>query len=230
MMKWLFWLLLLANLLFFAAMRWGGMLVDENRNLQPQPAFNPEKIKVQSASAVASAVAVAVAQSASAAQSAVQAPEALACLQWGEFSGSALTRATAALTELQLGDRLTQRQVEHTSGYWVYIPPLKTPAEAEKKVGQLKARGIHEYFVIREPGKWQNAISLGVFKTQEAAQKFLAALNAKGVVSARAGEHTSALAFAVFDLKNLDAATVDKVKALQAQFPDSELKTAPCNG
>ena len=70
---------------------------------------------------------------------------------------------------MKLGDNLTQRSVEHNHGYWVYIPPLKKRANVEKKIAQLKERGIKDYFVVQEKGKWLNAISLGVFRTQEAA-------------------------------------------------------------
>lgn len=242
-MKWLFWLLLLANLVFFAFMQWGGALVEDNRGLQLKQALNAEKIKLQPTSPVAPVpvLPASAAQSSvlpvssvqalpsPAAQSSVAATPAAVCLEWGEFSGNDFTRASTALSALHLGDRLAQRQIEHVSGYWVYIPPLNSRAEADKKVGQLKARGVVEYFVVKEEGKWQNAISLGIFKTEDAAQKFLGTLQAKGVISARVGERTSKLAYTVFELKNLDAEMADKVRALQEEFPGSELKTVACN-
>lgn len=225
-MKWLFWLLLLANLVFFAFMQWGGALVDDSRNMQPQQAFNAEKIKLQTASSVVPGPVL----PAPAAQSSVPALTAAVCLEWGEFSGNDFTRASTALSALHLDDRLAQRQTEHVSGYWVYIPPLKSRAEVDRKVGQLKARGVEEYFVVKEEGKWQNAISLGIFKTEDAAQKFLDSLAAKGVISARVGERTSKLTSTIFELKNLDAGMADKVMALRDEFPGSELKTVDCNG
>lgn len=248
-MKWLFGLLLLANLVFFAFMQWGGALIEDNRSLQLQQAFNAEKIKLQTASSIAPApvVPASAAQSSvpvlplpaaqssvpvltlPAAQSSVKALTTAVCLEWGEFSGNDFTRASTTLSGLNLGDKLTQRQIEHVSGYWVYIPPLKTRAEADRKVGQLKARGVMEYFVVNEVGVWQNAISLGIFKTEEAAQKHLGSLAAKGVISAKVGERTSKLTFTIFELKNLDAGMADKVRALQKEFPGSEVKTLACN-
>jgi hypothetical protein len=243
MMKWLFGLLLLANLVFFAFMQWGGALIEDNRNLQLQQAFNAEKIKLQTASSVAPAPVVPASAAQSSvtsgpsvpalplpvAQSSVKALTTDVCLEWGEFSGNDFTRASTTLSGLNLGDKLTQRQIEHVSGYWVYIPPLKTRAEADRKVGQLKARGVMEYFVVNEVGIWQNAISLGIFKTEEAAQKHLGSLAAKGVISAKVGERTSKLTFTIFELKNLDAGMADKVRALQKEFPGSEVKTLACN-
>jgi hypothetical protein len=214
-MKWLFGLLLLLSLAFFAFMQWGGAGAGD-KNLQSQPPLNAEKIKL-----LPSAI-----SSVSSVQSAVQA--ASACMEWGDFSGSDLTRATAAISALKLGNKPMQRQVEHTIGYWVYLPPQKNSAEVEKKVAQIKGLGLEEYFVVQEAGKWRNAISLGVFKTVEAAHKFRESVKAKGLESAKAGERTSKHMFTVFVLKDPDTGVTAKMAALQKDFPDSELKAAAC--
>jgi hypothetical protein len=250
MMKWIVGLLLLANLLLLSWMRWGNALTVDVDAAAAQVALNPDKIKLLEslaasaampasgatagmslASSPASAPVVAASQvvPVSAPAVAVKAPsKALKCAEWGEFSGDDLTHAQHALAELKLGDRLTQRGVERNHGYWVYIPPLKRRAEVERKIAQLKERGVNDYFVVQEKGKWLNAISLGVFKTEEAAQKYLAVLQANGVRSARLGERISKLKFTVFVLNGLETDTVDKLNALQKGFPDSELKVSSC--
>lgn len=151
------------------------------------------------------------------------------CAEWGEFSGEDLVRAQEALATLKLGDSLSQRSVEQDHGYWVYIPPVKKRAQAEKKVAQLKALGVKDYFVMQEKGKWLNAISLGVFKSKEAAQKYLESLRAKGVRSAKLGERKSKLKFTVFKIKDIDAGIQDKLGVLQKSFPDSDLKISACS-
>jgi SPOR domain len=215
-MKWLFGLLLLASLAFFAFMQWSGSGAGEGKNAQSQPPLNAEKIKLLPASVSAASAVQPAAQPAS------------ACMEWGGFSGSDLARATAALSGLKLGNKLTQRQVEHISGYWVYLPPLKTHAEVEAKVAQLKTLGVEEYFAIQETGKWQNAISLGVFRTEEAAHKFLESIKAKGLKSATAGERMSKNMLTAFVLKDPDAELTAKMATLQKDFPDSELKAVAC--
>jgi hypothetical protein len=154
---------------------------------------------------------------------------ALNCAEWGEFSGDDLTRAQQALSLMKLGDTLTQRSVEHDHGYWVYIPPLKKRANVEKKIAQLKERGIKDYFVVQEKGKWLNAISLGVFRTQEAAQKYIDMLRSKDVRTAKLGERVSKLKYTVFVINDLDSGTTDKLNALQKEFPESELKLSACS-
>lgn len=225
-MRTLFWMLLLGNIIFFAAMQWGGGLITDERLAQAQPALHEEKIRLFTAPIMDPVETLVVA-----AESAPPAtrPDTQVCLEWGEFSGTDLTRATTALSALQLDDKLSQYQVEHAIGYWVYIPPLKDKAAVTQKIAQLKARGIKEYFVVSDAGPWLNAISLGVFKTQEAAQSFLDDLRrVKGVRSAQVGERASKLKTTVFVLNGLDAAAMAKLTEMQKDFSGSTLKDVPC--
>lgn len=242
MMKWIFGLLLLVNVSFFAVMRWGGELTVDANNPPVQAALNADKMRLlplseSPASAVAAAVPVAVSAVVAASQvvatshvaAAVVPRVKLSCMEWGEFSGSDLQRVEKALGTLKLGVRLKQRLVEYGSGYWVYIPPVKTHTQVEKKIAQLKAYGVVDYFVIQEAGQWQNAISLGVFKIEEAAKKFLAKLQEQGVKSAAVGERATKLRFTVFVLHDLDSALSSRIAALRQDFPESDLKLVACN-
>lgn len=224
MTRLLFWLVLLVNMLFFAYMQWGSALLRGNVDQLTQPPFNPEQIKLLSAPAAAASPASSVP-----ATPPQPAPAAAACMEWGEFSGDDLKRTSAALAALNLGDQLTQREVEYHIGYWVYMPPQRNLARAEKKASELRALGVTDYFILREAGKWQYAISLGVFKTEDAAQNFLAELRQQKVHSAVVGQRHSTLKFTRFVFKNPDPALTAKVVALQKEFPDSELKATACN-
>lgn len=237
-MKALFWILLLGNVIFFAALRWGGLLTTDQQAIQAQPALHEEKISLLStpqnkpAAALPASVPAAVAPVTASAPAEAPVPSVAkadaSCMEWGEFSGADLARATAALSVLQLGDKLSKRQVEYTIGYWVYIPPAKDKAAVNQKIAQLKARGVEEYFVVSEAGPWLNAISLGVFKTQEAAQRYLEDLRAKDVRSAKVGERASKLKATVFVLNGLDAKTGADMAEIQKGFAGSELKNIPC--
>ena len=219
-MKWIFGLLLLASLLFFALMQWGLTGLGDNKTLQPQPPIQAEKIKLLPA------IISPVSYVQPSVHSAV--PANAACMEWGDFSGDELIRVTTALAPLKLGDTLMQRQVEHTIGYWVYLPALSSNAKVAEKVAQIKELGLSDYFVIQEEGKWKNVISLGVFKTAEAANKFSESVIAKGLSSAKVGERTSKHVFTVLILKDPGAETMAKIAIMQKDFPDSELKATAC--
>lgn len=150
------------------------------------------------------------------------------CMEWGEFSGTDLKRATQALDAMKLGDHLAQRSVEYTSGYWVYIPPLKNKKAVKNKIEELKKAGVEDYFVLQEKPRWTNTISLGVFKTEEAAKNYLASLKKKGVRAARIGERKSKLKFIVFQLKQIEAETGAQLLKLQKEYENSELNTVSC--
>jgi hypothetical protein len=243
MTKWIVGLLLLANLAIFGWMRWGSMLTVDVDAASVQAALNADKIKLLPPASVsasvlapaASGVALPLSPLAPLAASAVPAVSAPAkstkvanCAEWGEFSGDDLVRAKQALAAMKLGDKLSLRTVEQNHGYWVYIPPVKKRAEVEQKIEELKARGVKDYFVVQEKGQWLNAISLGVFKSKEAAQKFRATLHAKEVGPLKMGIRKSKLKFTVFVINGVDTGITDKLSALQKGFSDSELKVLAC--
>jgi len=150
------------------------------------------------------------------------------CMEWGEFSGTDLALAETNLAGLKLGERLAHRTVTYESGYWVYIPPLKNQAAVTKKIKQIKDRGVEDFFVVQEPPQWINTISLGVFKTQEAAKNFHLSLKKKGIRTAKVGERKGKLKFTVFVIKQVDTESGAKLAALQKDFANSELKAVAC--
>lgn len=151
------------------------------------------------------------------------------CLEWGEFSGSDLERAGKVLAELKLQDRMGTRTVEYGSGFWVYIPPIANKVVLNKKIIEIKKIGVDDYFVMREAGKWNNAISLGVFKTEDAAKKYLLLIKKKGVRSATVGSRHHKLKFTVFTFNHVDVELSGRLNLVQKEFTNSELKTISCN-
>ncbi|MEO8333148.1 MAG: SPOR domain-containing protein [Gallionella sp.] len=238
-----FWLLLLANVILFALIQRGWVWRDEPV-LLAQPALNEEKIRLQDepqSVPVAKHPALAVINPAaphpfssnlqlsmSISSPVAARTNARVCLEWGEFSGAELKFASAALSDLKLGNKLERRQVEQVIGYWVYIPPLGSKAAINQKVAQLKARGVVDYFIVQDAGPWRNAISLGVFKTQEAAQNFLNVMRNKDVRSARVGERSGKQKATLFILSGVGSATEARLTSMQKDFPGSELKNVPC--
>jgi hypothetical protein len=130
---------------------------------------------------------------------------------------------------MTLGYKTKQRTVEYTTGYWVYIAPIKSAAQIKKKVAQLKKMDVQDYFVVKESGIWKNSISLGIFKTEESAKKYLAKLQEQGVRSAKVGERASKLKFSIFVMNRLDSAQLAQVTSLHKDFPESELRSVACN-
>ena len=109
---------------------------------------------------------------------------------------------------------------------WIAALTALSAAEAEKKTGELKARGISEFTVVQNDEQWSNAIALGEFKTDEAANTFLAQLRQKGVRSAVVGQRAAkSVTFVIRDPGDAQAA---KLAGLKNDFPGAQLKVTPC--
>ena len=207
-------LLLLANLALFAYSRFEQMNDGEPERLAGQ--MQAEKIKLLTPPQVANLGPAKAAQLNN------------VCLEWGAFSDTERPAALAALEPLQLGKQLSQRRVEGGPSFWVFIPPLATRQAAEKKVGELKTRGLTDYFVLSD-GPQKNAISLGIFKTEEAASKYHEAVKLRGVISARIGPRSQPVAQAVLVLRDPQPAQTEKLQQLKTDFPGSDVKIGPCD-
>lgn len=147
-----------------------------------------------------------------------------ACLEWGSFAGDDVARAIAVLAKLQLGDKFTQR--DNDPDYWVYIPPLKTKAEAEKKASELKARGVTDFLIMQDEGPWQFAVSLGIFKTEDAATNYLAQIRQKNVRSAVAGPRGAKTS--TFVIRDPGGADTQLAAVSKTDFPTAQLKAVTC--
>ncbi|MCB1957997.1 MAG: SPOR domain-containing protein [Rhodocyclaceae bacterium] len=67
------------------------------------------------------------------------------------------------------------------TSWWVHVPPEASRRDAERRVAQIRARGVNDLFILLDEGPFQYAISLGLFKTEASARIHLGRLEAKGV-------------------------------------------------
>ena len=209
-MRTLFLLLLLANVVFFAYGRYGDVLFPgESQLLQQQ--INPEAIKVLASAQLAKAA------------PAKRVPT-VACLEWGAFPGGDTERAERMLAPLALGAKLAQRRVDETATWWVYMPPQGSRQAATVKTNELKRLGVEDYFIVQEDPKFRFAVSLGIFRTQDAANSRLEQLRAKGVRTAQVGVRDSQGQRIWFQVRDVPEALAAKLNELKQGIPGSELK------
>jgi hypothetical protein len=142
------------------------------------------------------------------------------CTEVGSFDEPEAKKFETQLAALSLGDRLTRRTITDGTRHIVYIPPLANKDAADKKGAELKRLGVEDFFVIQDNSALQFGISLGVFKTDEAAKKHLVDLNQKGVRSARIASHGGKVAF---QLRGLDAAAQTGLQKIKESFPKQDV-------
>ena len=211
-MRTLFLLMVLANFAFFAWYHYLREPVNAEEHIR-QVQITPEKMKLVKTPVAPTGPAV---------------PSAAACMEWGAFSGATVARADAAMAELALPAAQVKRLTVDASGFWVYIPPLKSRDEAEKAGRALKELGVTEYSVVQDQTPMRHAISLGIFRTDEAAQTFLRSMEKKGVTNAIAEKRDNFLKQVVFIVREPAAATVAKLTALRATLLASEVREVAC--
>ena len=244
-MRALFLALVLANIAFFA---WSRYFSPADASVDTAPLgrqIEPGKLRLlgtgelpaallkpASAPAAPAAPAPAAKAAAAAAQPAAPTPmselAALAsCMEWGSFTLADAPKAEKALEPLSLGARLEKRRTEELAGWWVFIPPQANRQAALKKAAELKSLGVEEYFVVGEEGPLRWAVSLGVFRNEDAAQARLAALRAQGVRSARVGARETMVPKVWLQVKGVDPALEERLKEVARSVEGSELKACP---
>ena len=236
MLKFFFWCLLAVNLVLFALGRGylGNFSTTEHEPGRLQNQLNADKLTLMTAADVArastppvpatvtpapvAASTPAPATPAVAAAAPAPAPKPAAplqaCVEVGNFTAADARRFESAIAPLGLEQSHHSVQGQEISSYIVYIPPQSSKENADKKVAELKSLGVTNYFVINDNSPMHWAISLGVFKSEVAAQTLLAALTKQGVHSARVNPRYAPGKQVAYQLHELDSqakASLDKI-------------------
>ena len=212
-MRTLVFLLLLANLTLFGYIRLDSAAGGEGARLSQQ--VQPDKIKLLTPQQVAALGPAKVASLAD------------VCVEWGPMSDADRVRAQTRLEPLDLGKLVTQKKVEVIANYWVFIPPLANKAAVDSRVAELKAQGVRDILPV-ELGPQRLAISLGVFRTEEAAQARLEALKAQGVKTAKVGSRAQSVQQTVLVVRDPPAQAMARLKEMQSDFQGSEIRVGSC--
>ena len=148
-----------------------------------------------------------------------------ACTEIGNFTAAEARRFEARLADSPLSAKLSRRAVQETSTHMILIPPQEGKEGADKKAGELRKLGVTDFYVIQDNNDQRWGISLGIFKTEEAARTRLVALNQQGVRSARLIDYNMQLSRVAFQLRELDDDTKSTFARLKSEFPRQEMRT-----
>jgi hypothetical protein len=234
MLKFAFWALLAANVVWFAASQGylGHVTADEHEPQRLSKQIGTDKLVMltaqQAQETLAAATVAADAPPPPAEEPAPAAPKpvaALICTEVANLRVADATRFDARLARLDLGSRQSRREVPGTdfTSYIVFIPPQGSKEAADRKAAELKALDVTNFFIMNadSPMKW--AISLGVFKSEAAAQTQLAALNKQGVHSAKVAGRASGTRV-VYQFRGIDAATSARIERMAETYAGQETR------
>jgi pyruvate/2-oxoglutarate dehydrogenase complex dihydrolipoamide acyltransferase (E2) component len=202
------------------------LLTRDQAEAAAKAAAPPAGQDAPSASAAASAPAPASAPATSTPAAPAPAPT-FACTEVGPFNSTEAHRFEARLAALDLGDRQSRQtiQAQDVSSWLVHIPPQGGKEAADKKAAELRNLGVTNFYVINNDSPLKYAISLGVFKTESAAQAMLAQLGKQGVHTARIAPRGPQTNHYVYRLRGLDAATRKRVEGFAERYDGADVKS-----
>jgi hypothetical protein len=166
----------------------------------------------------------------SAKQAAADKP-ALTCYLWHGVLPDDMPNVRKKITALGLGGevKVQASEGEGKTRYWVYVPPRGDSAEAQKKADEFKRIGVSDYFVVSDGGRWQNAISLGLFASRDAAERRLASLKDLGVHSAVMHERNDGIVGATLSLKHMPKSAKSALTTAANGFRGSSVTEEACD-
>jgi hypothetical protein len=220
-MKRLFWLLVLLNLGLLAYFNIGYILPGKPEIKLTE--INPDKIKLLSQTEIDT-----LRKKAKPALPVVETQPVAMCFEWGIFSDASLAKAKKTLAKMAIQATTKEENSNQPKRYWIYKPPVKTTAEAQKKAAEFKELGVEDLFVVQEE-KWKNAISFGIFEDEQLAEKLVQELRGKGIKNVEKILRTNGKGHHSLLLGSLNENEITDLKKLKPDFPAAELKEVDCN-
>jgi hypothetical protein len=220
-MKRFFWLLVFINLGLLAYFNMGYILPDNPEIKLTE--INPDKIKLLSQAEIDS-----LPKKAEPSAPVVVAQPVAMCFEWGIFSDASLATAQKTLAKMAIQATTKEENSNQPKRYWVYKPPVKSTAEAQKKASEFKELGVEDLFVVQEE-KWKNAISFGIFEDEQLAEKLVQELRAKGIKNVEKILRSNGKGHHSLLLGSINENEIAELKKLKPDFPAAELKEVNCN-
>ncbi len=232
-MKLIFWALLAANAALFA---YGQGYLGKVEGGEREPQRLKSQLARERMVMLSAAEARAAAEAAPAATEAPLAPEpapapvaTIACTQAGSFAAPDARRFETRIERLGFGERQSRTSVpyQEVTSHLVYLPPNGGKEGADRRVAELKEKGVTNYFVMQGEGPMKWAVSLGVFKTETAAQSLIAALGKQGVRGARVLPRGPQSTRAAWQFRDLTEEERTRLAGIADDFAGVQLRPCP---
>lgn len=152
--------------------------------------------------------------------------KAAGCVEVGPVSEPETLRLMLALESLQVGFSIQARRLDDTSSWMVAVFPRSS--ELQKRLDDLRERGVKDVYVLPEASAWKGGISLGLFKQEDAAASLQRAVTAKGVRNARVVPRGPGAGPLTVQIRPVGDALLGELSKLKPSSPDTTL--AACGG
>lgn len=223
MMRWLFAVLVLANI---GLLMWATWYRDGAGDVTPpRPLFRPEQMLPLSAPGLTLRARK---------NERLETPLAAAkprprCVNIGPFTSSSnADLAAARLTQEKLNGVRRSEERKSENSYWVYLTPFASRKQAEQRLKELERLGVREILIMQD-ASGQPAISLGLFNQADNAQKRLQELAQKGVTAQQEIRYrTETLTWFDLRLPEPADAELERLRTIPWEAPGIEVRDALC--
>jgi hypothetical protein len=113
---------------------------------------------------------------------------------------------------------------QEVSSHLVYVPSQGSKEAADRKAAELRSLGVTNFFIISGDSPYKWGISLGLFKSESAAQTMLASLSKQGVRSARIAPRGPMGTRTVYQFRGIDQATRAKIVEIADRYDSADVK------
>lgn len=185
----------------------GKWSLDEREPLRIKAEKRADKLTVLSASATQDLVDAAAAK----------AVPPIACFEFAGLTLADSQQLEEKLKPLAFGARQMRSEIAEVATNMVYLPPSANQDAAEKKLALVKKMGMTDVSVVQDQSPLRWAISLGVFKTPEAAKNYLASVQKKGLKEAKIAPRAVSASKFVLRFSDVTVAEKKTLDQLQSQ-------------
>lgn len=149
------------------------------------------------------------------------------CVEWRGLSPGEFAQAREQLKALAEQRVMSFTEVPLETRHWVIFPPLPSAESAAAKLDELIATGLDDAFVVKD-GVWRNAISLGLYASDEAARRRVVEVEAKGVLGTRVELMPRQGTEFYFVIRSEDPEALKSLSGIRQAYPNSQQSRVAC--
>ncbi|HMM46348.1 MAG TPA: hypothetical protein PKC12_00015 [Thiobacillaceae bacterium] len=149
------------------------------------------------------------------------------CVEWRGLTADEFVQARERLKVLAGNRVMSFTEVPLETRHWVVFPPLPSAETATAKLDELVASGLQDAFVVRD-GIWRNALSLGLFASNDAARRRVREVEEKGIHGTRIELVPRQGTGLYFVIRSEDPEVLKSLGSLAQVFPNSTQSRVAC--
>lgn len=151
------------------------------------------------------------------------------CVEWRGLEPAEFVRAREQLKTMTGDHVMSFTEVPLENRQWVVFPPLPSRAAAKAKLDELGTVGVTDIFIVQS-GTWANALSLGLYATEELARRRVRELEEKNVLGLRIEPQPKQGTAYYFVIRSDDADALKSLSDAKTAYPNSALARVACRG